>query len=309
MLARHSAYRPDTDLLVREFLLVKATECSPATLRWHTNEITWCRRWCAEQSPPIDLLYAAESDLRRYFLIDLRAHRKLVSVETAYRSIRHFFNWVLEEMEDEPDFPIVKNPCAKIHIPREVKVMPIYTKEEVQAILKACKQGIHERRDTLIVMLFLETGMRAGELINLTLDAFDLKADQPTVLVHGKGSKERILPISSHVMKALRRYVARYNPDPDEPLFFAKGGEPLNYDALNHLMDRLQAVSGVSRVHPHKFRHTFATLAAKNGVQASLIQALLGHKSISTSVHYVNAQNAIKGARNLSIMEIMKEGK
>ncbi len=111
-------------------------------------------------------MYATESDLRRYFLVDLRKRRKLISVETVYRSVRALFNWVLAELEDGPSCVLTKNPSAKIHIPREVTVKPIYKPAEVQAILKACKQGQHERRDTLIVTLFLETGMRAGELIN-----------------------------------------------------------------------------------------------------------------------------------------------
>jgi len=153
------------------------------------------------------------------------------------------------------------------------------------------------QRDRAIILLLLDTGMRAGELCippkrkapnttGLLLKNVDLKDLQ--VKVTGKGDKERILPISPPVAKAIWRYLTT-RPDalPHEPLILSRKGGCLTTDGLIQLIKHLGKRAGVPGSHPHRFRHTFAINLLRNGANAYELQAMLGHTSLEMVKRYL----------------------
>lgn len=143
-------------------------------------------------------------------------------------------------------------------------------------------------RDQALILLLLDTGMRAGELTGLLVRDVDLKNRR--LIVFGKGAKERALPFSATTGKAIWRYLQteRGEHTPKDPLFITIEGAPLSREALLQLMKRLGEKAGVPDCHPHKFRHTFAINFLRNGGNAYELQAMLGHTTLEMVKQYLS---------------------
>jgi len=180
--------------------------------------------------------------------------------------------------------------------PKAPVIEPL-TKEEIDALLAACERSktwksrqitTNERptadRDRAIILLLLDTGLRASELCGLAIKDADLTNKRIVVL--GKGNKERALPISPRTAKTLWRYLTTERKDEavNAPLFLGSDGDPLNRDALLKLLIRLGVKAGVQDCHPHRFRHTFAVNFSRhrrrNGGNAFELQMALGHTTL-----------------------------
>jgi integrase/recombinase XerD len=135
-------------------------------------------------------------------------------------------------------------------------------------------------RDRAILLLLLDTGMRASELCGLKLR--DVDAKNRAVTVWGKGSKERRLPLGPRSAAALWKYVAdaRKEATVNEVVFLAQDGAPMTRNGLLRIIYRLGAAAGVADAHPHRFRHTFAIECLRNGMNERTLQELLGHESL-----------------------------
>jgi len=193
--------------------------------------------------------------------------------------------------------------------PEERAIEP-FTRADVEAILAHCqfsrsytRPGKAEcantratgQRDRAIILLLLDTGMRASELTadprreipGLLIKNVDLQNRYIKVL--GKGDKERILPISNSTTKALWKYlVTRDDPPPDQPLFLSMHGKPLTRNGLLQVIKSIAQRAGVPGAHPHRFRHTFAINFLRNGGKTLELQRLLGHTSLDMVNRYVN---------------------
>lgn len=134
-------------------------------------------------------------------------------------------------------------------------------------------------RDRAIVLLLIDTGIRASELCGLQVRHVDLR--NGAVTVFGKGAKERHLPISPRTTKALLKHltVNRKEARVNEPVFVTVNDEPLTRNALLKLCYSLGQRAGVADVHPHRFRHTYAIEYLRNGGNARSLQVSLGHES------------------------------
>ena len=144
-------------------------------------------------------------------------------------------------------------------------------------------------RDRAIVCLMLESGLRLDEVASLHLDDVHLK--EMYVKVHGKGDKEGYVPIGLTTQKALSRYFTNFRvpADPRTTTFFLNiYGEPLKYEAIKALFERLARRSGITRLHPHLLRHTAATRMLANGADLHSVQRLLRHSDIRTTLRYLH---------------------
>ena len=153
---------------------------------------------------------------------------------------------------------------------------------------RACDHAVTTAlRNRTIILLLLDTGVRASELCGLTIKDTDLTNKR--ILVLGKGNKERALPISPRTAKTLWRYLTTERKDEpvNAPLFLGSEGEPLNRDALLKLLIRLGAKAGVQDCHPHRFRHTFAVNFLRNGGNAFELQMALGHTTLQMVQTYL----------------------
>ena len=129
-----------------------------------------------------------------------------------------------------------------------------------------------------MVLLLLDTGMRASELCALTLGNTHLNEGYVKAL--GKGAKERIVPFGTLTRKSLLRYIHSYRPEPAsaevDELFLSTNGTPLSYDGLAQALKRLGKAAGVPRLHAHLFRHTFAVRYLMDGGDLMTLKLILG---------------------------------
>lgn len=149
-----------------------------------------------------------------------------------------------------------------------------------------------EVRDSLVVVMFYETGMRAAELIGLRDAAVDTAVGQLRVL--GKRNKERIIPIGPEICRHIdmyRRLRRAITPDgdADATLFVRPDGKPLYYQLVNHIVHAaLDGNVNSARRSPHVLRHSFATDMLNNGADLRAVQRLLGHESLATTQIYTH---------------------
>jgi site-specific recombinase XerD len=147
-----------------------------------------------------------------------------------------------------------------------------------------------------MIVLLLSTGIRRSEAIGITLDDLDL--DNRQLLVHGKGSKERVVPLNEAVVQAIGEYLACRPQTGSRHLFVSREGKPLACRAVNRTVGRAIRKAGLEGqgITPHKLRHTFATHLIRNGVDVRTVQELLGHSDLETTAKYLHSDTRTKHA-------------
>lgn len=208
------------------------------------------------------------------------------TVHAHTRALSAFFNWAVEAGH------LKRSPMAGFKKPKvPKKIMPTFTKEEVQQLLKACEDYRAQAaiRDRALVLFLLSTGVRAKELCDLTLDRLD--ANLRRIHITGKGMKDRYVTLGPRAREALWNYLHVYRPQPRfdvANVFLTQAGAPLTTTALSHILAHLGERAGVKDCHPHKFRHTFATEFYRGGGDVLTLQAILGHEDLETTRVYTH---------------------
>ncbi|MCL5264922.1 MAG: tyrosine-type recombinase/integrase [Chloroflexi bacterium] len=204
------------------------------------------------------------------------------TVATYFRHLRAFFNFCeRERFIDESPFRNGRLETPKVR----QKLIPSYAEDDISAILTACKtlDTGNSLRDTAIVYLMLDTGVRASELCEARLQ--DLERGRMKVL--GKGNKERYLIMCPTTEKAVRDYIRKERADVyDDHIFLGRGGKPIVRNGLYQIIQRRARQAGLNVKGLHKFRHTFALRWAESGGPLHALQALLGHESPAMSLKY-----------------------
>jgi site-specific recombinase XerD len=209
------------------------------------------------------------------FLIDLQANGwKPASVANRYRSLQQFFKWLASEGE------IRQSPMANMKPPTVPEEPPtILRPEELKALL-ATSDGtdFDDRRDTAVLRLFLDSGIRRAELAGLRVD--DVDFEHKIVVVLGKGRRPRAVPFGRKTAQALDRYLrmrSRHRDASAEWLWLGKQGR-LNESGVAQVVKRRAAQAGL-KVHPHLFRHTWAHSMLADGMQEGDLMRLAGWRS------------------------------
>ena len=208
---------------------------------------------------------------------------KRVSVRTYSRAVRVFYRYLY--FEDIIDINI--NKLKLIKADKEV-IMPL-TDIEVKQLLNSFEPlTFLGERDKLMCMLMLDCGLRRGEVVKLKLS--DIDKSKRTMIINGKGSKQRIVPFGKTVKNQLMRYLALRTEKPcySDSLFLTIEREPITANTIKMLFQRLKSSSGISRLYPHLLRHTFATNYIIQGGNLELLRVLLGHSSISITQIYIH---------------------
>ncbi len=222
------------------------------------------------------------------------------TVNCYYRSLHSFFNWL--EREDL----LAANPFTRLKAPkRERKVIRALSPGEVEALFQACSgKDPLDVRNRVIIMVFLDTGLRLSELAGLSLH--DVDANTGSIVVrHGKGGKQRVVRIGAKAQKALWKYVTIYRRGESDSLFLGRSGEPLDPRGIKMLVKRLGIEAGV-RVHPHQLRHTFAISFLRAGGDAFAVQYMLGHSTLAMTQRYLqslDASDAFKAHQRFSPLD------
>lgn len=231
-------------------------------------------------------------DVRIYLtkLYDNKFSRKTVARKIS--CLRSFFRFLVREKI------VAENPFALASIPKAEKKLPeFFYEEELQQLFNACETEtpLGQRNKALLELLYA-TGMRVSECGQICMKDLDMYLS--TVLVHGKGKKERYIPFGSFAHDALQVYIqdGRKNLIKKEVsndyLFLNFRGGPLTPRGIRLILNKLIEKSSLSgKIHPHMLRHTFATHLLANGADMRTVQELLGHAFLSSTQVYTHVTN------------------
>ncbi len=246
--------------------------------------------WLADEGT--DETEACTDDLHRFIGELYDTGISPTSIARILAGIRSFYGYL--ELENLTP----SNPAALLDTPRRQRRLPsVLSLEEIEAMIDACDaaspQGVRNR--AIIEMLY-GSGLRVSELCNLELERVNL--DEGYVLVEGKGSKERLVPVSATATDALRAYMperrlADTKPGEEGIVFLNSRGHRLSRVMVFYIVRSLAESAGVNKsVSPHTLRHSFATHLLEGGANLRAIQQMLGHESIATTEIYLHLDTA-----------------
>lgn len=306
------------------FIQYKAAEAlSPVTLRSYSDDL---KKWLGFTGDK-KVEKVTTGDLRAFF-VWLRTEYKPrrysgkthplspKTIRNIWVSLSAFFTWACLEFE-------ISNPMKLVPAPKfEEKPFQPFSKEQIETLLKHCDYSKEAKTDTrrkftmrrstgtrdrAIILMLLDTGLRASELCSLTVGDVDMHTGKVEVK-HGvqggaKGGKGRIVYLGKSVKRVLWRYLAS-REDGEEagaPLFINRNGRLMNRDSLRQVLGKIGKKAGIKKVHPHRFRHTFAISYLRAGGDLFTLKALLGHNSLDMVQHYARiAQIDIEQAHRRS---------
>jgi integrase/recombinase XerC len=209
-------------------------------------------------------------------------------------TLRSFYKWALKRNFVET------NPMTLIRTPRQTKRLPrAISVEQIERLLSAPDdKEVLGARDRAMLETLYSTGIRVSELVDLDIE--DLDEPGEALRVRGKGKKERLVPLGSHALAAIRHYKQVLLSDdrlgqswapgkPERPLFVNKHGGRLSSRSVRRKLDKyLRSVGLDPSISPHTLRHSFATHLLDNGADLRSVQELLGHQSLSTTQTYTH---------------------
>jgi integrase/recombinase XerC len=279
---------------VTEYLthLEKERDVSPHTVKAYGRDLEaftdYCDRYYGDWSwNTVDRLGLRGflGELKRRGLSTRSAARALSAVRSLYR--------YLQEHHGVPN-----NIARAAKVPKVDKRLPTYMDQQQTGRLfdwaesRAGGDEFVPTRDLAILELFYSTGIRLSELCGMNLEDLDLLADQAKV--RGKGRKERIVPVGSRAVLALRRYLNLREPVVGRPksdrraVFVSRLGRRLAPRGIQRIVHRMLDGIGVDGLRVHSLRHTFATHMLDAGADLRAVQELLGHASLSTTQIYTH---------------------
>lgn len=284
----------ENQMLIRKFITAKIVKgLSDRSLEYYKNTID--QFLSRVQKNVADV---TADDIRLY--IALRRKRDGVTDTTAgneLRNLRSFYNWLYTEELIE------NNPISKVEPIKQAKTKKeAFSEYEVELIRNECRTS----RETAMVEILLSTGCRVNELAHIK--RADIKGD--SVLVHGKGNKDRLVYLNAKAHIALERYMGE-RKDKSEYIFpkclatlldgkinsvkrdwykepDLVANEPSDTGNIETTVRRIGRRAGVKNTHPHRFRRTCATFALRRGMPIEQVSRMLGHEQISTTQIYLD---------------------
>ncbi len=257
------------------------------TEKAYKSDLNLLLSWCQTN----EVVVFDSTSLQSYitYLIDER-NLKSTTIKRKYAVFKSFFKY--------------KN-CnnivyEKISFKTYKRLPKTLSKHDIQALLNTSYQNLSKQkseysrtiaiRDTAIIDLLFTIGIRIGELSDIMI--CDINLTENTILIHGKGKKERLLYISSNeVIKVIEQWLATrdmFKPTTDH-LFINKYGNKLSIYGIENIFFKYRNLSGINpKATPHYLRHTFATQLLENGADLRSVQELLGHSRISTTEIYTD---------------------
>jgi integrase/recombinase XerC len=271
-----------------DLFVASLTGVSDATVRAYRGDLAafveWCGRLGAEGPGTI-----SRTTLRRYLahLSTRRYARRTIARKAS--AVRRYFAWQVRTGRLDTD------PSAGLSAPGGDGRLPrVLRDDELDALLDTPPATVADdppairSRDDAVLELLYGSGLRVGEVCGLRVPDLDLERRRATVW--GKGSKQRIVPLSPSAVDALRQWMGHGRPalvvgdSPLDAVFLSRRGRRLDPRDVRRLIDR----RAVAPTHPHALRHTFATHLLDGGADVRVVQELLGHSALSTTQAYTH---------------------
>src|SRR5690625_1335166 len=221
----------------------------------------------------------------KQYLVEAGGHLKPSSLGHRIRFIKSLFKWIHEERH------ILKNPAAKLKEPKLGKRIPKFlSKHEIELL----REGSHTPMKYALFEFFYSTGCRIGEVAKLNRE--DINFMENSVIVHGKGDKEREVYFNIRCSIWLKRYLE--NRDDEEDCLFVTERKPkrrMSVDSLRYVIKRISNRADIKKtIHPHQLRHSYATHMVDNGAPLEVIQSLLGHEKSETTRIYAHLSGKLR---------------
>jgi len=252
------------------------------TLESYRRDLWHLEQQAAKARKPVAEL--TRPDLRKWIAQLSRDGLAPSSVARAVSAARGFFRFLML------DGHIKTHPAEDLDTPQKFSYLPRFlTEEEIDRLLAApditTDEGV---RDRAILELMYAAGLRVSELVTLKQAEVDLHGG--VVNCHGKGSKERRVPVGKSAIHWLQRYATMKAASGRSayPNLFLHRGKPMTRQTAWAIIKRLAAAANIGDVSPHTLRHSFATHLLQHGADSRSVQALLGHSDISTTQIYTH---------------------
>ncbi|HEY0322323.1 MAG TPA: site-specific tyrosine recombinase XerD [Pyrinomonadaceae bacterium] len=271
--------------LVREYLTYLQVEKGLAgnSLQSYRRDLVRLEDWAARAGKPVEEL--ARPDLRAWIASLSREGLAPRSVSRATSAARGFYRFLML------DGHIKRHPAEDLDTPQAGAHLPRFLSEDEMERLLATPDTVTEEglRDRAILELMYASGLRISELVSLKPSDVDM--DAGLLSCHGKGSKERRIPIGRSASRWLELYRAaraHRTRTHDPRLFVNSLGAPLTRQTVWVSIKRIASRAGLENVSPHTLRHSFATHLIQHGADSRSVQSLLGHSDISTTQIYTH---------------------
>jgi len=265
---------------------------SPNTINAYLKDIIGFTQYIQKTNNINDITKVDFRIIRKYIFYLKQQKYNDRTIARKISSLRVYFKYLIQEGLAD------KNPAEYVQIPKIKKKLPefLFLEEVLKLIDSLSENKPIKIRDKAILELLYGTGIRETELSNLNIS--DLNLDEDQIKVLGKGSKERIVPLSRPVKEALNNYLAHREEVPWKkyhkslltvPLFINCFGERLSTRGIRKMISKNMKLTSLNKkISPHVFRHTFATHLLNGGADLRSVQELLGHKSLSTTQIYTH---------------------
>lgn len=283
----------------REYLLeIEVRKYTPKTIRSYRNNLNLFSRFCTEKISVQDTEDLTLSSVKEFTLFMSSLGHKGTYVNGLLKTMKSFIQYCFEEgyggFNTRKNFKWCKE---------EKPVIQVFTSEHVRWMLQNCRGSDYlSLRDTAILTTLFETGIRCWELC--CIRSSDIHED--FIIINGKNHKQRVVPITPILKKAMTKYQACYEQyyelrPHDDFYFLSFHGRQLNNSAVENILKRHgKGIEGI-RVSPHTCRHFYAQQQVKMGTDLYTISRLLGHENISITQTYLNS------LRDKDIINIAKQ--
>lgn len=282
---------------ITQFLRYLSTErnASALTIKAYREDLFGLVEWLEGSHGEVPRPSAlSPQELRAYQGALQQAGYARSTISRKLASLRSFYRFAMRQglANDNPAKPL-RNPR------RQRKLPHVLTNDEVGKLLLAPPaNSLAGLRDRAILETMYSAGLRVSELV--ALRDGDVDFHEQLVRVRGKGRKERISPLGSYAIKAIRRYASKRVRDPktealggEAPVFVNRFGRILTTRSVGRMLEKYIAITGLdTRTSPHTLRHSFATHLLDRGADIRSVQELLGHKSLATTQIYTHVSAA-----------------
>jgi site-specific recombinase XerD len=265
----------DISVLSRGFeLSLRARNRSQKTITGYLQSVELFRQFLEESGIPtaVDMI---ERQYVEAFVADQLQRWKPKTAQVRYGDVRQFFNWCVEEGE------CAAHPMARMKPPAVPEVpVPVIPDADLKRLFKACEGTTYEkRRDSAMLRLLHECGLRLGELTGLMVD--DVDFDSQAVVVLGKGRRPRAVPFNNKTAQALDRYLRARRSHPEHALsnLWLGGKGKLTDSGVTQVLRRRCRDAGIEPVHPHQLRHTAVNAWLTVGGSETDAMRIFGWKS------------------------------
>lgn len=263
---------------------------SRATIELYTGGVRVFLRWCATNSVAPEL---AKDSVNSFIADLLDGGAEPATAVARQKALRQYSKWLAAEGELKED------PLLGLARPQQTtKVTTALDDDQLARLVRACHGAtLTDRRDEAVVRLMAETGVRAGELLAMTVADLDLDRGQATVR-KGKGGKQRYVPFGSQTVAALDRYLrARRRAVPStDALWVGVRGYPLGYHGLNAAIKTRAKAAGINNFHLHLLRHTYATRWLRAGGSEQGLMSVAGWSTREMLDRYTTSSAADRAA-------------